>query len=79
MGLQDHSDLKGNIERYNARLVAKGYTQNDGIDYKETFSPNSKKGSLRIVMCDTPNPGGPLTTHQLAKDSWMSGNLAPHH
>ena len=38
------------IERYKVRLVAKGYTQKDNIYYKETFSPFSKKGSLRIIM-----------------------------
>ena len=43
-------DSLGNIERYKAKLVAKGFTQKEGIDYTKTFSPVSKKDSLHIIL-----------------------------
>lgn len=42
-------DSKGNIERYNAKPVAKGFTQKEGLGYNETFSPISKIESLRLI------------------------------
>ncbi|KAL9265434.1 Retrovirus-related Pol polyprotein from transposon TNT 1-94-like protein [Drosera capensis] len=43
-------DSEGNIIRFKARLVAKSYTQKEGIDFKEAFSPVSSKDSFRIIM-----------------------------
>ena len=37
----------GSIKCYKAQLVAKGYTQVEGVDYKETFSPTAKLSTLR--------------------------------
>ena len=43
-------DAKGHVEIYKARLVAKSYSQQECIDFKETLSPVSTKDSLRIIM-----------------------------
>ncbi|KAF7763798.1 hypothetical protein Agabi119p4_8335 [Agaricus bisporus var. burnettii] len=40
----------GSIERYRARLVAKGYSQRPGFDFTEVFAPTFRPASLRLII-----------------------------
>ena len=46
--IKTHSN--GSIERYKARLIAKGFTQEYGIDYEETFTPAARISSVRALL-----------------------------
>ena len=40
----------GTVARYKARLCAKGFTQQYGLDYVDTFSPTVSFTTLRLLF-----------------------------
>ena len=54
------SKADGSVERYKAKLVAKGFTQTYGIDYQETFAPVAKINLIRVLFSLVVNSNWPL-------------------
>ncbi|EPS57321.1 hypothetical protein M569_17496 [Genlisea aurea] len=43
-------DEAGNIARYKVRLVVKGFTMEQGIDYDKTFAPCARMNTVRMIV-----------------------------
>ena len=53
----------GSVNKYKARLVARGFRQKAGIDYFETFAPVTRYETVRALLAFAAQHG--LTVHQL--------------
>ena len=42
--------VDGSVVRRKARLVARGFTQKEGIDYQETFASTANAAAVRILL-----------------------------
>jgi hypothetical protein len=50
MDLQNQAKKDGKVDKYKARLIAKGYKQEFGIDYKEVFTPVARMDTICLML-----------------------------
>jgi hypothetical protein len=66
---------KGEIVRNKARLVAQGNSQQEGIDYTETFAPVARLEAIRILISFSVNQK--IILHQVdVKSAFLNGYIS---
>ena len=64
----------GTIEKYKARLVAKCYTQKEGEDFFDTYSPVARLTTIRVLLSLAASHG--FLVHQMdVKTAFLNGEL----
>jgi hypothetical protein len=64
----------GTIGKYKARLVAKGFTQKEGEDFFNTYSPVTRLTTIRVLVALAASQG--LLIHQMdVKTAFLNGEL----
>jgi hypothetical protein len=66
---------EGVVEHHKACLVVKGFSQQEGIDYIETFSPVAKMNYVRLILSLVLALAGKI--HQMdVKSAFLHGDLS---
>ncbi|GJY89328.1 retrovirus-related pol polyprotein from transposon TNT 1-94 [Tanacetum coccineum] len=67
-------DEFGGVLKNNARLIAKGYRQEEGIDLEESFAPVARIKSIRIFIANAANKN--MIIYQMdVKTTFLNGEL----
>ena len=69
--------VDGTIDRYKARLIARGFTKTNGVDYTETFSPVARLNSIRVLLSVAINNSWELCQLDV-KNAFLYGDLVDY-
>lgn len=64
----------GTIQKYKARIVAKGYTQEYGVDFEDTFSPVARFETIQVIMSLAAQKEWPIYQFDV-KSAFLNGLL----
>jgi hypothetical protein len=66
--------LDDTIDKYKVRLVVKGYTQKEGNDFFDTYSPIARLTTIRVLLSLAASHG--ILVHQMdVKTIFLNGEL----
>jgi len=66
--------VNGEVDKYKARLVARGFSQKFGFDYSETYAPVAKLVTLRVLLAVANEMN--MYIHQMdVKSVFLNGEL----
>ncbi|GJW36492.1 putative ribonuclease H-like domain-containing protein [Tanacetum coccineum] len=72
--LKNKKDERGIVIRNKARLVAQGYTQEEGINYEEVFAPVARIEAIRLFLAYVAYMG--FTVYQMdVKNAFLYGTI----
>jgi hypothetical protein len=68
-------DAAGELIKYKARLIAKGYAQRQGVDFEEVFAPVARMETVRFLLALAAHSGWEVH-HMDVKSAFLNGVLS---
>jgi hypothetical protein len=67
-------DELGTVIKHKERMVARGFVQQEGIDYNDAFAPVARMESVRVLLALAAQEGWQVH-HKDVKSAFLNGNL----